>query len=587
MIGHGVLLRSRSNGKNQLRRLLSNNSSSGAYRGNEKKSGSAIYYIFLTAGTLCTFSAYLSYRMENEPDLRPWVQMYTPNALEFVIDPLREMMLNAGIMKSYKDIVDIIEENGNNNSDDNSDDNSDNNKVEEIVVETEKDNENNDNDKDTAEVTTLVVEVEEKEIEVPSAPVISTHTSEKPKVTLIDSADSKDDKEKIYVMGEDKSLLTETIRDLIRTQGNKNVQDYMLDDLNGLSKEQLISRAQALVTQLIQSAENEASLTSEELLRTEKELEASYLALLQQQRAELALAVREGASVLEQRLRDEGLEERNKLIASLENSNAKALREQFVEFDKQWMRDAEGEQAQLVKEMNQQKNEQMKIQDQIGNTLITEMKSQLDSIKSNVATAQGLVEDEMGREKASAYTRKAAGAAMTLQKAVESGTALGPAVEVLNNVTSDILTSAVIDALPSLALEQGVPGIEALRLRFKVVHREVHRAACAPQSTIWNPVPLILKSAVGEFIHAITYKDKLVRPNLLHRGNSDVDVLARVAYRLDQGNLEEALKEVQRLKGLPRVLIRDWEEVLQVAVASQQAAKVINTRSALQNLLYV
>jgi hypothetical protein len=88
----------------------------------------------------------------------------------------------------------------------------------------------------------------------------------------------------LHESADDKSLLSETLRDLIRAQGRKSIRDSMLDDLKGLSREQLVMRLQALNADFVAASEAEVADIQQALRVKESELEATYQSLLAQQR---------------------------------------------------------------------------------------------------------------------------------------------------------------------------------------------------------------------------------------------------------------------------------------------------------------
>ena len=175
-------------------------------------------------------------------------------------------------------------------------------------------------------------------------------------------------------------MLSQTLRDLIRAKGQKGVQDFMLEDLSNLSEDQLVMRAQGLYSQMLQASDAEVASIAEELRRTEKELESTFMNLLQQQRAELALVVKTGVVQLEEKLQSKGVAARNELLGKLENERAKALREQFIAFDKQVHSEAEKGQLELAKEFDMQKKSKFSEQESLSQVLVEEVRNDMKEI---------------------------------------------------------------------------------------------------------------------------------------------------------------------------------------------------------------
>lgn len=122
---------------------------------------------------------------------------------------------------------------------------------------------------------------------------------------------------------------------------------------------------------------------------------------------------------------------------------------------------------------------------------------------------------------------------------------------------SNALVSAILAAIPVPVLHNGVPTLEDLRIRFRVVRKEVRKASLVPEYA-----PNFLGQLVGNALASISWSpaegdrvsDDTAAP-------SDIeDHLATIAFHLDGGNLEKALKECDHIKNYPRTLMQDWEK---------------------------
>merc|ERR1711871_452416 len=185
--------------------------------------------------------------------------------------------------------------------------------------------------------------------------------------------------------------------------------------------------------------------------------EATFMNLLQQQRAELALVVKSGAVQLEERLQSEGVAARNDLLAKIENERAKALRDQFIAFDKQVQDEAEKTQLEIAKELEEQKKTKFSEQEKFSELLVQEIKKDLNRIKSATCEATAVYKMEQGFEMSKARAQRQASATVSLQAALDAALPLKSSAHTLleecTNEDEDDLIRSTISTLPATVLE--------------------------------------------------------------------------------------------------------------------------------------
>jgi len=569
--------------------------------GSQKSSGSgaALFYTSAVVGVGCFYSAY---KMENEPAFERMVEKWVPPASLYIFDSLREVMRSVGVTTKRQEAprayakpsappptAEMFSE---------SDAEASPGGVGQAIEE------------DASIDAALPAVVHKTQVEVGSAsqapeaePEVATEPEpmevpvyngvvqqeqvEQEEVddstTALVEATTQDDGTEgssttTYKLtaADDNSLLSETLRELIRAQGRRGIRDDMLEDLRSLSKEQLVMRLQALNVDYLQSSEAELAAVQDALRKKEAELETTYQALLQQQRAELEMMSMAAFRQKEQEVAQSAANSRHAVRATLENSKAEALRAQYMEFDNTWSAQLAKIKEETVKTFDEQRAVLLKTQEEDSRSLVNSMRNVEKEVGRELSAAAESIRTELEREHTAAACREAVAAVWQLEDKLKASEPLTePLARLKAAASADPLTEAVLATIPTRVANE-----EDLRLRFRVVEQEVSRSAYAPRSEY---VPIMVRLAVGEILSRMLFTPGKSSPAYLPPGESENDILGRVSYRLDHGDMEAALRETRRLGGLSRALMKDWEKSLADHVAAHQGAAVLKAKLTVSN----
>jgi MICOS complex subunit MIC60 len=139
------------------------------------------------------------------------------------------------------------------------------------------------------------------------------------------------------------------------------------------------------------------------------------------------------------------------------------------------------------------------------------------------------------------------------------------------------LILSLVSTLPKCATTTGVPTLATIRSRFHVVKDEVRKAGLAPANA-----PPLLGQMIGNFLAMIS-----VEPTKPIAGEGIEAVLSRTYGFVEDGQLDLALKEVQNIRGYPRILMADWEEMLTNRLIAEQAAEGLRAVTALKHIQFL
>ncbi|AEO69942.1 252c0bfc-b697-4825-b496-d2a979279aaa [Thermothielavioides terrestris] len=137
----------------------------------------------------------------------------------------------------------------------------------------------------------------------------------------------------------------------------------------------------------------------------------------------------------------------------------------------------------------------------------------------------------------------------------------------------DPVVDAAIASIPPAAYQRGVSTPAELVDRFRRVAAEVRKAALLPDDA-------------GVASHASSYvlSKVLFRKQGLAAGDDVESVLTRAQTFLEEGDLDNAAREMNGLSGWAKTLSRDWLAEVRKVLEVRQALEVIQTEARLQSL---
>ncbi|TFY64366.1 hypothetical protein EVG20_g5970 [Dentipellis fragilis] len=168
-----------------------------------------------------------------------------------------------------------------------------------------------------------------------------------------------------------------------------------------------------------------------------------------------------------------------------------------------------------------------------------------------------------------------------------SGAVDGPArrpfrdeLRVLRHITAakdDPVVSAALETLDASDVPDiGVEPLADLASWFATsVAPRVSRVALVPDQNAG-----VLSHLASHVLSAFTF-----RKQGLVAGDDVLSVLSRAEYYLNEKDLDAAARELNQLKGTPKVLLKDWLEAARRRLEVQQALEVVQTQATLASLL--
>ncbi|KAF8863086.1 hypothetical protein BDZ45DRAFT_148357 [Acephala macrosclerotiorum] len=139
--------------------------------------------------------------------------------------------------------------------------------------------------------------------------------------------------------------------------------------------------------------------------------------------------------------------------------------------------------------------------------------------------------------------------------------------------SDDPVVNAAIASINPTAYQRGIPSSAQLIDRFRRVATEVRKASLLPEEA-------------GVASHASSYllSKLLFKKKGLATGDDVESILTRTETFLEEGDLDNAAREMNGLQGWAKTLSRDWLGEVRKVLEVQQALDVIATEARLQSL---
>ncbi|KAK5952608.1 MICOS complex subunit mic60 [Knufia fluminis] len=138
---------------------------------------------------------------------------------------------------------------------------------------------------------------------------------------------------------------------------------------------------------------------------------------------------------------------------------------------------------------------------------------------------------------------------------------------------SDSVIDAAVASINPAAYQKGIPSSAQLIDRFRRVANEVRKASLLPENAG------IASHAASFMLSKVMFKKQGVP-----EGNDVESVLTRTETLLEEGDLDNAAREMNELKGWAGVLSKDWLNDARKVLEVKQALDVIETEARLQCL---
>ncbi|EFR05324.1 hypothetical protein MGYG_08335 [Nannizzia gypsea CBS 118893] len=203
--------------------------------------------------------------------------------------------------------------------------------------------------------------------------------------------------------------------------------------------------------------------------------------------------------------------------------------------------------------------------------------SKLSELSAQVAELEKLTagwNDVIG---ANLTTQQLQVAVDAVHSALESESMPRPFINELLAVKSlagqDPIVNAAISSINPTAYQRGIPSSAQIIDRFRRVANEVRKASLLPEDA-------------GVASHATSYlMSKVMFKKEVSSSGDDVEsILTRTEKLLQQGNLDDAAREMNALRGWSKLLSKDWLADVRRVLEVRQAMEVIQTEARLKCL---
>lgn len=138
---------------------------------------------------------------------------------------------------------------------------------------------------------------------------------------------------------------------------------------------------------------------------------------------------------------------------------------------------------------------------------------------------------------------------------------------------SDPVVDAAVATIQPSAYQKGIPSTAHLVDRFRRVASEVRKASLLPEN-----------AGVASHAASVLLSKVMFKKQGIPDGNDVESVLTRTETLLEEGNLDDAAREMNELQGWAGVLSKDWLDDARKVLEVKQALDVIEAEARLQCL---
>jgi len=204
--------------------------------------------------------------------------------------------------------------------------------------------------------------------------------------------------------------------------------------------------------------------------------------------------------------------------------------------------------------------------------------SKLDQLSSSVAELERLTGEWNSVVDSTMSTQHLIVAVEAVRATLENSDRPKPFIAelaALKEVASDnpVVNAAIASVNPS-AYQRGISTTGQLVDRFRRVATEVRKAALLPEN-----------AGVASLAASYVLSKVMFKKDGLPVGDDVESILTRTEVLLEEGNLEDAVREMNGLKGWAKVLSGDWLGECRRVLEVQQALDIVATEARLRSLL--
>jgi len=358
----------------------------------------------------------------------------------------------------------------------------------------------------------------------------------------------------------------------------KNLDETLFKDLDSLTYSQLRIRVVQLASEMQDRTKWEAVRLKEFLKMKEKEVNESYVAKMQNQRLEFE-------DSLARHLR----EQEDRLVKET-NAKLQAKEESFQSIIDAATKTQEAAHEETINSLTDRLEREIsaKAEAEFGLKLAEEKAAFLKELEKKTASVEelagkmkqttDLLKISRNFEDGSQRAHRVSAAALAFAEKMETSKSAGEELAALKAAAfeSEVIESA-LSKIPN-SVRSGVPTLSELQTSYETIHNSGRQAA---------HVPIGRKGLEGQLAGMLfaTLTSPPSPDSLPPESDSAMAEYALVRARghVRLGNLEEAVNELNKLKGQTAYTMRDWKNIANDRIAVEKVMKIIKMECALMN----
>jgi hypothetical protein len=354
----------------------------------------------------------------------------------------------------------------------------------------------------------------------------------------------------------------------------KDFEDSLLKDLHSMDEQTLRYKYIQLATEFFERNKWEGIRMQQAMKQLEAEIAVKYLELMRQQRVELESQIQAIHVKKELELLELSINQSEDAKQTLKEEVEKLTKAHEKSFDKRVKGDVEKHVNTIRQQLEDDFNHQLAVERE---ALMKKQQAHLNDIEElrmKLVAIYHTIDDTTVKKAISIDLHRLSSAVLSLERMLQSPMPIGSYVTSVKSLSgSNELINSAVEAIPADMLARGSPMLPDLKLRFAVVRNEVRKAALAPAG-----VPTFLGQVLGNGLAAISWA-----PKGYVSGEGIEEILARTEFYLDQGQLKEAVREVEQIQGYAGELLSDWKKLATNRLIADQVAKLLRAEATLQH----
>lgn len=378
-----------------------------------------------------------------------------------------------------------------------------------------------------------------------------------------------------------KRIFSDSTNQALNEQTNQSValrneiESTLLRDLHLLDEHALRIRVTQLAAELFERTKWEGVRLHQSLKQVEADLTHRYSDLMVQQRAELELELNKRLVAKEQLVLEEAAKKTEGVLVDHQVKLSHALHLQGEKHNALLTTELKKQEEKLRAEHEDQRNHELALVRERHVKERIAMQDQLEVVAAQLMAYESSLKEIGDVKTTSKNAHKQSAAVLALESALTTSKPLAAELAALKaSAGDDVVVSSVLASIPATAATKGVPTVLELKSRFSVLRDELRKVALAP------PNSYLVNDLTGYVIGSVLASVSKA-PSGYVAGDGLEERLARTAYYLDLGRIEESFTELDALEGYSRNISADFLQLLQDRMVVNQAAKVLRANAIL------